>query len=104
MRSPIIACNRAHPATPSGSRAFRCRLQGQAAGRAYKEHETVLLACQHGDEVVRNAYGVDPTPTIEVMRPDLIVIDVDEAARDYYAQTTFTNRDSPSIEYTPIIL
>ena len=65
------------------SDAFRCRLQGQAAGRAYKEH---------GDEVVRNTYGVDSTPTIEAMRPDLIVIGVDEAARDYYAQTAFTHQ------------
>jgi acetoin utilization deacetylase AcuC-like enzyme len=58
-------------------------LQGQTASRAYKEH---------GDEVVPNAYGADSTPTIEAMRPDLIVIGVDGAARDYYAQTAFTNQ------------
>lgn len=42
--------------------------------------------------MVPNAYGVDSTPTIEAMRPDLIVIGVDGAARGYYAQTAFTNQ------------
>jgi glycerol-3-phosphate cytidylyltransferase-like family protein len=49
------------------------------------------MACPYVDEVVRNAYGQDNMPTIEALRPDLIVIGVDWAPRDYHAQMSFTN-------------
>jgi glycerol-3-phosphate cytidylyltransferase-like family protein len=50
------------------------------------------MACRYVDEVVRNAYGQDSKPTLEAVRPDLIVIGVDWAARDYHAQMSFTNQ------------
>lgn len=41
---------------------------------------------------MRNAYGQDSKPTIEAVRPDLIVIGVNWAARDYHAQRSLTNQ------------
>jgi glycerol-3-phosphate cytidylyltransferase len=56
----------------------------------YAEREAVLLACRYVDRVVPNTGGADSKPTIEAVRPDLIVIGVDWAAKDYYAQMQFT--------------
>lgn len=72
--------------------AFAAVYKGRAPVCPYEDRETVLRACQHVDEVVRNANGADSKPTIEAVGPDLIVIGVDWAERDHHAQMPFTNQ------------
>lgn len=59
---------------------------------SFSEREAVLMACKHVDEVLRNAYGADSKPAIEAVRPDVIAIGIDWAAKDYYAQMNFTQQ------------
>jgi glycerol-3-phosphate cytidylyltransferase len=56
---------------------FAASYKGRPPIGCYSEREAVLMACK---------------PTIEAVRPDLIVIGVDWAARDYHAQMSFTNQ------------
>jgi cytidyltransferase-like protein len=55
----------------------------------YPEREAVLLSCRYVDEVVQNRMGADSRPTIEAVRPDIVVIGTDWARRDYYQQMGF---------------
>jgi glycerol-3-phosphate cytidylyltransferase-like family protein len=54
------------------------------------ERYAVVSSSQYVDEVVFNTGGADSKPTIEVVKPDYIVIGSDWARRDYYAQMGFT--------------
>lgn len=69
--------------------AFVATYKGRPPVCTYTEREAVLLACRHVDEVVRNALGADSRPTIEAVRPDIIAIGTDWAAKDYYRQMGF---------------
>lgn len=55
----------------------------------FAERRRVLHACEFVDLVVSNVGGADSKPALEVVRPDLIAIGEDWAARDYYAQMGF---------------
>jgi glycerol-3-phosphate cytidylyltransferase len=72
--------------------SFAATYKGKPPVCTYAEREAVLRGCRHVDEVIRNAYGQDSKPTIEAVRPDLIVIGIDWAGRDYHAQMAFTNQ------------
>lgn len=72
--------------------AFVAAYKGKSPINIYTEREAVLLSCRHVDEVVRNAFGADSKPTIEAVRPDVIAIGIDWAAKDYYAQMQFTQQ------------
>jgi glycerol-3-phosphate cytidylyltransferase len=71
---------------------FAATYKGKPPVCTYEEREIVLRACRYVDEVIRNAYGADNKPAIEAVNPDLIVIGIDWAARDYHAQMAFTNQ------------
>jgi glycerol-3-phosphate cytidylyltransferase len=55
----------------------------------YEEREAVLLGCRYVSDVVANESGSDSRPTIEKVKPNLIIIGSDWAERDYYSQMGF---------------
>lgn len=55
----------------------------------YEERRDVLESCRYVDRVVPNIGGADSRLTIDLVKPDLIVIGSDWARRDYYAQMQF---------------
>lgn len=69
---------------------FVATYKGKPPVCSYAEREAVLLACRHVDEVIKNSHGADSKPAIEAVNPDLLVIGVDWALKDYYAQMGFT--------------
>lgn len=56
----------------------------------YEERAEVLRSCRYVDDVIPNYGGADSRITIEIVKPNLIVIGSDWARRDYYAQMGFT--------------
>ncbi len=56
---------------------------------SYEEREAVLLGCRYVSEVIPNYGGKDSRISIEIAKPNLIVIGSDWARRDYYAQMGF---------------
>ena len=56
---------------------------------SYHERESVLRACRYVDDVVPNIGGPDSKISIDLVKPDYIVIGSDWARRDYYAQMQF---------------
>lgn len=63
--------------------------KGRPPVMSYDERREVLLACRWVHDVVPNVGGADSKPTIELVRPDLIVVGSDWARRDYHAQMQF---------------
>lgn len=53
------------------------------------ERHAVVSSSQFVDEVVFNSGGADSKPTIDLVKPDYIVIGSDWARRDYYTQMGF---------------
>lgn len=72
--------------------AFVASYKVRAPICTYREREAVLVACRHVDTVVQNRIGGDSKPTIEEIRPDLIAIGTDWAAKDYYRQMDFDQK------------
>lgn len=56
---------------------------------SYEEREAVLLGCRYVSEVIPNYGGKDSRISIEIAKPNLIVIGSDWARKDYYAQMGF---------------
>jgi glycerol-3-phosphate cytidylyltransferase len=56
----------------------------------YNEREEILMACKWVDRVIPNFGGEDSTISIEMVKPDYIIIGSDWARRDYYKQMGFT--------------
>ena len=56
----------------------------------YEERREALLACRWVDDVVPNVGGADSRISIEMVKPDYIIIGSDWARRDYYAQMGFS--------------
>ena len=56
---------------------------------SYEERKTVLLGCRWVDSVVPNLGGSDSRISIDLVKPDLIVIGSDWARRDYHTQMGF---------------
>lgn len=71
------------------SDAFIASYKGKPPVCTYREREAVLRACRHVDEVIPNRLGADSRPAIDDVRPDIIAIGVDWAAKDYYRQMGF---------------
>jgi glycerol-3-phosphate cytidylyltransferase len=60
--------------------------KGQTPIVSYGEREAVLLGCRFVEEVVPNSGGSDSKPTIDHVKPSLIVVGSDWARKDYYFQ------------------
>ena len=56
----------------------------------YQEREEILLSCKWVDRVIPNIGNEDSKPSIELVKPDYIVIGSDWARKDYYKQMDFT--------------
>lgn len=56
----------------------------------YEERKEALLACRWVDEVVPNVGGADSKISIEMVKPNYIIIGSDWAKKDYYKQMGFT--------------
>lgn len=63
--------------------------KGKPPVMTYAEREAVLRACRYVDDVVPNMGGSDSRLSIDLVKPDLIVVGSDWARRDYYAQMQF---------------
>jgi glycerol-3-phosphate cytidylyltransferase len=65
------------------------KYKGKPPALSYHERESVLRACRYVDDVVPNIGGHDSKISIDLVKPDYIVIGSDWARRDYYAQMQF---------------
>lgn len=54
------------------------------------ERRIVVAACRYVDEVVVNIGGHDSRPSIELVKPDIIIVGSDWLKKDYKAQMMFT--------------
>jgi glycerol-3-phosphate cytidylyltransferase len=64
--------------------------KGKPPVMTYAEREKVLLSCKFVTAVIPNWGGADSKISIELVKPDLVVIGSDWARRDYYTQMSFT--------------
>lgn len=69
---------------------FIAKYKGKAPVMTYEERSKVLRGYRYVDDVIPNYGGTDSRISIEIVKPDLIVIGSDWARRDYYAQMGFT--------------
>jgi glycerol-3-phosphate cytidylyltransferase len=69
---------------------FICTYKGKPPILTYSEREEILLACKWVDQVIPNVGGKDSTISIEMVKPNYIIIGSDWARRDYYAQMGFS--------------
>lgn len=69
---------------------FITSYKGRPPVLSYSEREEILLSCKWVDSVVPNIGDSDSTLTIELIKPDYIVIGSDWAKKDYYKQMGFT--------------
>lgn len=56
----------------------------------YEERKEILLSCRWVDNVVPNSGGADSTKTIELIKPNYILVGSDWAKKDYCSQMGFT--------------
>jgi glycerol-3-phosphate cytidylyltransferase len=63
--------------------------KGKPPVMTYAEREAVLRACRYVDDVVPNIGGSDSRLSVDIVKPDLIVVGSDWARRDYYTQMQF---------------
>ena len=68
---------------------FIAEYKGKPPVMSFDERREVLEACRFVDDVVANIGGADSRPSIEMVKPDLVVIGSDWARRDYYEQMGF---------------
>lgn len=66
------------------------KYKGKPPILTYEERKEALLACRWVDEVVPNVGGTDSTISIEMVKPDYVLIGSDWARKDYYLQMGFT--------------
>ncbi len=64
--------------------------KGKAPIMSYEERKEILLACRWVDEVIPNYGGADSKISIDIVKPDYIIIGSDWARKDYYKQMNFT--------------
>jgi cytidyltransferase-like protein len=57
---------------------------------SYEERREILMACKWVSDVVPNVGGADSRISIEIVKPDYIIIGSDWATKDYHAQMGFT--------------
>lgn len=63
--------------------------KGKGLVMNYEERKSVLLSCRYVDDVVANIGGADSRISIDLVKPDLIVIGSDWARKNYYGQMNF---------------
>ena len=63
--------------------------KGKPPVLSYADRSEVLSSCRWVDRVVPNIGGVDSKLSIELVKPDMIVIGSDWARKDYYKQMSF---------------
>lgn len=68
---------------------FIQQYKGKPPILTYDERKEALLACRWVDEVIPNYGGTDSKISIEIAKPDYIIIGSDWARKDYYAQMSF---------------
>ncbi len=68
---------------------FIAEYKGKSPVMSFDERREVLEACRFVDDVVANIGGADSRPSIEMVKPDLVVIGSDWAKKDYYKQMQF---------------
>jgi glycerol-3-phosphate cytidylyltransferase len=69
---------------------FIYNYKGKYPVLTYNEREEILMACKWVDRVIPNFGGEDSTISIDMVKPDYIIIGSDWARRDYYKQMGFT--------------
>jgi glycerol-3-phosphate cytidylyltransferase len=69
---------------------FIYNYKGKYPVLTYNEREEILMACKWVDRVIPNFGGEDSTISIEMVKPDYIIIGSDWARKDYYKQMGFT--------------
>jgi glycerol-3-phosphate cytidylyltransferase len=69
---------------------FIYNYKGEYPVLTYNEREEILMACKWVDRVIPNFGGEDSTISIEMVKPDYIIIGSDWARKDYYKQMGFT--------------
>jgi len=65
------------------------RYKGKPPIMSYAEREAVLLGLRYVSDVVPNVGGADSRISIDLAKPDFLVIGSDWARRDYYKQMMF---------------
>jgi len=65
------------------------RYKGKKPTYSLQERICILESCRYVSRVVINESCEDSKPTINTVRPDIIAIGTDWAARDYYKQMKF---------------
>jgi glycerol-3-phosphate cytidylyltransferase len=68
---------------------FYTSYRGYAPMMTFEERREILLSCRWVDEVIPNVGGADSRITIDMVKPDYIVIGSDWAKKDYYGQMGF---------------
>jgi glycerol-3-phosphate cytidylyltransferase len=69
---------------------FIYNYKGKYPVLTYNERKEILMACKWVDRVIPNFGGEDSTISIDMVKPDYIIIGSDWARRDYYKQMGFT--------------
>ena len=69
---------------------FIYKYKGKTPALSYAEREEILLACKWVDRVIPNIGGEDSTISIDLVKPDYIIVGSDWARKDYYKQMGFT--------------
>lgn len=64
--------------------------KGKPPIMTFQERREVLLGLRYVSEVVANVAGADSRISIELVKPDLVVIGSDWARKDYYKQMSFS--------------
>jgi cytidyltransferase-like protein len=69
---------------------FIYNYKGKYPVLTYNEREEILMACKWVHDVVPNVGGADSRISIDLVKPDYIIIGSDWATKDYHAQMGFT--------------
>lgn len=69
---------------------FVKKFKGRKPVMSYPERYEVIKACKYVSRVIPNFSGEDSKPTIEIVKPNCIVIGDDWKNKDYFKQMGFT--------------
>lgn len=69
---------------------FSLQYKNKALVMSYEERREILMSCKWVHDVVPNIGGADSRISIDLVKPDYIVIGSDWATKDYHAQMGFT--------------
>jgi cytidyltransferase-like protein len=69
---------------------FSIKYKNKPLIMSYEERREILMSCKWVHDVVPNVGGADSRISIDLVKPDYIVIGSDWATKDYHAQMGFT--------------